>query len=66
MRVSSHLKREQKSRLKPKGLEYKKLFNETTKVCQKAILKYKVGFELLCRFRKKLQSAMELPNSLVC
>ena len=37
MRVSSHLNREQKSRLKPKGLEYKKLFNETTKVCQKAI-----------------------------
>ena len=37
MRVSSHLKREQKSRLKPKGLEYKKLFNETAKVCQKAI-----------------------------
>ena len=67
MRVSSHLKREQKSRLKlGKGLEYKKLFNETTKLCRKAISIKPIGFELLCRFRKKLQSAMELSNSIVC
>jgi hypothetical protein len=45
MRVLSHLNREQKSRLKPKGLEYKKLFNETAKVCQKAIV-LKQGLDL--------------------